>query len=320
MTTLKFADTHNMVVFLSKLTKSYGFEKIVDFLNAQPIRYVLTVNPIEQFWSTSMVKTINGEVQLHALVDGKKIIIFEASVRKDLKLEDEEVQRLLHGMSLVALWDDIQAKIDVDHQLAKRLQAQEQEELSDAENATLYQQLLEKRRKHFAAKRAEEQRNKPPTQAQQRKIMCTYLKNMKGKKLKDLKNKSSDYIQKMFDRAFKRVNTFVDFKTDLVEDEEEVTIDVIPLAVKSPRIINWKIHKERKKSYYQIIRADGKSQITFLEDATCADLQAGRKEISPYTTYNYIYAKQEASVRIVGIKSLLNAASITAAHIRVNAA
>ncbi|GKF01133.1 hypothetical protein Tco_0028056, partial [Tanacetum coccineum] len=45
---------------------------------------------IEQFWSTGMVKTINGEVQLNALVDGKKIIIFEAFVRRDLKLEDEE--------------------------------------------------------------------------------------------------------------------------------------------------------------------------------------------------------------------------------------
>ncbi|GKB47615.1 hypothetical protein Tco_0898368 [Tanacetum coccineum] len=47
--------------------------------------------------------------------------------------------------------------------------------------------------------------------------MCTYLKNMEEKKHKDLKNKSSNSIQKMFDRAFKRVNTFVDFKTDLVE-------------------------------------------------------------------------------------------------------
>nr|GEZ82128.1 hypothetical protein [Tanacetum cinerariifolium] len=73
-----------------------------------------------------------------------------------------------------------------------------------------------KRRKFFAAKRAEEKRNKPPTLAQQRKIMCTYLKNMEGKKLKDLKNKSFNSIQKMFDRAFKRVNTFVDFKTELV--------------------------------------------------------------------------------------------------------
>ncbi|GJZ74356.1 hypothetical protein Tco_0638502 [Tanacetum coccineum] len=91
--------------------------------------------------------------------------------------------------------------------------------------------------------------------------MCTDLKNMEGKKPKDLKNKSFDSIQKMFDRAFKRVNTFVDFRTDLVEDEEEVALDAIPLAVKSPSIVDWKIHKEGKKSYYQIIRADGSSKM-----------------------------------------------------------
>nr|GFD58500.1 hypothetical protein [Tanacetum cinerariifolium] len=73
------------------------------------------------------------------------------------------------NIALIETWDDIQAKIDDDHQLAERLQAQEQEELSDAEKATLFQKLLEKRRKHFLAKRAEDKRNKPPTQAQKRK-------------------------------------------------------------------------------------------------------------------------------------------------------
>ncbi|GJY57635.1 hypothetical protein Tco_0456750 [Tanacetum coccineum] len=112
--------------------------------------------------------------------------------------------------------------------------------------------------------------------------MCTYLKNMEGKKLKDLKNKSFDSIQKMFDRAFKRVNNFVDFKTNLVEgsstrvgeeleqkstkkqkvdedkdtserqslmkvipDEEEVAIDVVPLVTKPPTIIDWRSIKKR---------------------------------------------------------------------------
>ncbi|GJT71435.1 hypothetical protein Tco_1030721 [Tanacetum coccineum] len=42
------------------------------------------------FWSTVKAKTINGEVQLHALVDGKKIIITESTVRRDLQLEDTE--------------------------------------------------------------------------------------------------------------------------------------------------------------------------------------------------------------------------------------
>ncbi|GJY75721.1 hypothetical protein Tco_0480837 [Tanacetum coccineum] len=31
---------------------------------------------------------------------------------------------------------------------------------------------------------------------------------------------------------------------EIIPDEEEVTIDAIPLAVKSPRIVDWKIHKE----------------------------------------------------------------------------
>nr|GEV42628.1 hypothetical protein [Tanacetum cinerariifolium] len=42
------------------------------------------------FWSTAMAKTINGEVQLHAQVDGKEIVIIESSVRRDLQLADEE--------------------------------------------------------------------------------------------------------------------------------------------------------------------------------------------------------------------------------------
>ncbi|GKA24647.1 hypothetical protein Tco_0710680 [Tanacetum coccineum] len=55
------------------------------------------------FWSTVIVKTINGEVQLDALVDGKKIIITESSVRRDLQLADEE-DKAIHkelGDSLV---------------------------------------------------------------------------------------------------------------------------------------------------------------------------------------------------------------------------
>ncbi|GKE62983.1 hypothetical protein Tco_1513350, partial [Tanacetum coccineum] len=128
----------------------------------------------------------------------------------------------------------------------------------------------------------------------------------------------------------------------VIPDEEEVAIDVVPLATKPPTIIDWKIHKKGKKSYYQIVRADEKSHmylvfshmlksfdredlkdlyklvksrygstrpvedldlvlwndlktIALLEFAIWNDLHAGRKEISPYTTYNYRYVEQEAS-------------------------
>ncbi|GJY57017.1 hypothetical protein Tco_0456132 [Tanacetum coccineum] len=94
MSDLKFADTHNLVAFLEKPTESEGFEEIVDFLNANPIKYALTVNPtiycscVKQFWDTVKAKTVNGEVQLQALVDKKKVIITESTIRRDLQLED----------------------------------------------------------------------------------------------------------------------------------------------------------------------------------------------------------------------------------------
>ncbi|GJY76437.1 hypothetical protein Tco_0481553 [Tanacetum coccineum] len=331
----------------------------------------------------------------------KDLIKLDKETAKRLQAEFDEEERLARekdetNVSLIEEWDDIQAKIEADHELAQRLQAEEQEELSVEEKAKLFQQLLEQRRKHFAAKSAEEKRNKPPTQAQQRKIMCTYLKNMEGKKLKDLKNKSFDSIQKMFDRAFKRVNTFVDFRTDLVEgsskrageeleqestkkqkvdedkdttelqslmevipDEEEVAIDAIPLATKPPTIVDWKIHKEGKKSYYQIVRADGKSQMYIVfsiilksfrkedledlyklvkakyestrpvEDSDLVHslrmqhvyihmLVEKRYPLIPSTITDMLNKKLQG--RIVGIKSLLNAVSITAALIDVNAA
>ncbi|GKC81040.1 hypothetical protein Tco_1136757 [Tanacetum coccineum] len=50
----------------------------------------LRFQDFKKFWSTIVAKTINGEEQLHALVDGKKIIITESSIRRDLQLADEE--------------------------------------------------------------------------------------------------------------------------------------------------------------------------------------------------------------------------------------
>ncbi|GKF13691.1 hypothetical protein Tco_0055153, partial [Tanacetum coccineum] len=94
MVALKFAETHNLVVFSEKPNESEGFKQIVDFLNAHTLKYALTINPtiytscIEQFWATTKVKIVNGEKQLQALVDRKKAIITETSVRRDLHLED----------------------------------------------------------------------------------------------------------------------------------------------------------------------------------------------------------------------------------------
>ncbi|GJY71552.1 putative reverse transcriptase, RNA-dependent DNA polymerase [Tanacetum coccineum] len=56
-------------------------------------RYALTVNPtiyttcIKQLWATSKVKTVNREAQIQALVDEKKVIVTEISIRRALHLK-----------------------------------------------------------------------------------------------------------------------------------------------------------------------------------------------------------------------------------------
>ncbi|GKC33705.1 retrovirus-related pol polyprotein from transposon TNT 1-94 [Tanacetum coccineum] len=221
-------------------------------------------------------------------ISKKELLKLDEELAFKLQAEEDEEERLPREKAQKVeeaniAWDDIQAKVEADYQ-----------------------------RKHFAAKRVEEKRNIPPTKAQQRSFMCTYLKNMEGWKPKDLKNKSFANIQDLFDKAMKRVNTFVDMDTELVkesskkaeaeiaqessskragealeqesskkqkvdddketeelkqcmeiisDDGDDVTIEATPLSTKSPTIVDYKIYKEGKKSYFQIIRADGNSQM-----------------------------------------------------------
>ncbi|GKE67234.1 hypothetical protein Tco_1521395 [Tanacetum coccineum] len=109
---------------------------------------------------------------------------------------DEELARKLEAM------------MEADRLLAERLQAREQEELTDEQKARLFVELLEKRRKHFAALRAQEQRNKPPTKAQKKSQMSTYLKHMAGYKQSQLKNKSfaEIHVSRVFSKVMVIIN------------------------------------------------------------------------------------------------------------------
>nr|GEY34275.1 hypothetical protein [Tanacetum cinerariifolium] len=398
---------------------------------------------IEQFWATAKVKNINGKVQLHAKVYGKKVVISEASIRRDLQFEDEggvdclpnEVifeqlalmrcqetigdtsahtryeraskmssdlllagvntprsdEDILKHIELMKIYTTLQKKvldleddlkrtkiaqqtkidglekkvkklekkqssrthklkrlykvsltarvisssddealdkedtskqeminnIDVDEDITlvsthddvisaaetivttaptitaestkinvavtqapkrKGVMIQEPEETTTTKTASSQQHQVQDKEKEkvLAAKRAEEKRNKPPTKAQQRSLMCTYLKNMDGWKPRALENKSFAKIQELFDKAMKRINTFVDLRTELVEesikkdekveddkeseelkkclenipdDGDDVTIDGTPLYVKT-LIVDYKIYKEWKKNYF----------------------------------------------------------------------
>ncbi|GKD19759.1 hypothetical protein Tco_1208917 [Tanacetum coccineum] len=152
----------------------------------------------------------------------------QAEFDEEERLTKEEAQKIEEAnISLIKEWDNIQAKIDTYYQLAKRLQAQEQEELSIDERAKLSELLVGEGEGAGKEKRAGDEL------------------------MQEAKKK-----QKVEDN----INT-AEFKElmQIIPDEEEVVIDVIPLAVKAPKIIGWKIYKEGKKSYYQITRADENS-------------------------------------------------------------
>ncbi|GJW55064.1 hypothetical protein Tco_0099149 [Tanacetum coccineum] len=185
--------------------------------------------------------------------------------------------------------------------------------------------------------------------------MCTYLKNMEGWKPKGLKNKSFDNIQELFDKEMKRVNTVVDYRTELVEesskkaeaeiahesslkrageeleqesskkqkleedkeseelkqcleiildDGDDVTIDATPLSTKSPTIVDYKIYKEGKKSYFQIIRADVKARFKKTEPVNYMDnfLLLNLKTMFEHHVEDNVWKNQQGLVKVMNWK------------------
>nr|GFB33178.1 hypothetical protein [Tanacetum cinerariifolium] len=64
-----------MVAYLSKSDASEGFNQMINFLNGSSIKYALTVNDV---------------TRLQALVDKKKVVVTEATIREALRLDDAE--------------------------------------------------------------------------------------------------------------------------------------------------------------------------------------------------------------------------------------
>nr|GEZ19216.1 hypothetical protein [Tanacetum cinerariifolium] len=118
--------------------------------------------------------------------------------------------------------DDVQAKIEAEFELAQRIQAEKQEQLTDDEKARLF----------MDSKRARDE-----------------LEQESAKKHKVDDDQEAAELKRCLEIVH--------------DDEDDVTIDATPLSSKSPTIIDYKIYKEGRKSYFQIIRADGSSQMYY---------------------------------------------------------
>ncbi|GJT53294.1 hypothetical protein Tco_0988348 [Tanacetum coccineum] len=127
--------------------------------------------------------------------EARGVVVQEPNVELE---EEEKLARQREEDANIAKWDNVQAMIDTDYELASRR----------AEKKTMSTYL-----KNMAGYKSYEDTSKD----QKRNTMSTYLKNMAGYKHNQLKTKSFEDIQMLFDKELKRVTTLKTLDTELGE-------------------------------------------------------------------------------------------------------
>nr|GFC87214.1 hypothetical protein [Tanacetum cinerariifolium] len=178
-----------------------------------------------------------------------------------------------------------QAQIEHDEAFAKQLEA----ELNANINLNdVMKQVKRKEKQDNIVMRFQALKRKPVTEAQARKSMMIYLKNMAGFKMdkkrshvrKKKEAKKGDSLNQ--DAAKKqRINKEEEeLKTHLqivVNDDDDVFTKATPLAYKVP-VVNYQIHHGNNRPYYKIIRVDKTHKlfigfITLLKNFDIEDLK-----------------------------------------------
>ncbi|GKA46267.1 hypothetical protein Tco_0739150, partial [Tanacetum coccineum] len=136
-------------------------------------------------------KKVQGDAQIKR--DVEVALRLQAELDEELKVERER-QEKASTIAIAKMFDEVQARMDADYELATRMTQEEQEKYTIKERAKLLAEFFERRKKQLATERAEAIKNKPPTKTQLRNLMMTYLKNMGGYKHSQLKEKSYEEI------------------------------------------------------------------------------------------------------------------------------
>ncbi|GJS56825.1 hypothetical protein Tco_0651609 [Tanacetum coccineum] len=137
---------------------------------------------------------------------------------------EEEKKRLVEEKatkaSLSNEYDFIQARLNADKILAEELQKEEREKFTIKQRAKFLHDTIAAQRKFLAQQRSEAIRNKPPTRNQLRNQMMTYLKHVGGKKHSELKTKTFEEIQVLYERLKRQDQNFVAIGS--AEDERQI--------------------------------------------------------------------------------------------------
>nr|GEU64713.1 hypothetical protein [Tanacetum cinerariifolium] len=117
----------------------------------------------------------------------------------------------------------------------------------------------EKKRKFFAVKRAEEKKNIPQPRAQQRSIMTELVLESLKKAEAEVTEGSSKRAGEELEQVNAKKQNMKDDKEStelkqcleiIPDDGDDVTVDATPFCFKSLTIVDYKIYKEWRKSYF----------------------------------------------------------------------
>ncbi|GKA79538.1 hypothetical protein Tco_0786134 [Tanacetum coccineum] len=165
------------------------------------------------------VSTVGMVQEVKINIPSPVVVKDKAAVRLQEELDEEERQRMARVHEAAQSfteeeWENIRARVEADEELSKRLQAEERNKYSEVDQAKMLVDLINQRKKYFAAQKAKAKRNKPMTQAQQRNYMINYIKHMGSHTLQQLKRYSFDELKELFETTMKNVNTFVPMETE----------------------------------------------------------------------------------------------------------
>ncbi|GJS51332.1 hypothetical protein Tco_0624694 [Tanacetum coccineum] len=222
--TIVFDDvTIAMAQSLIKMKEEKAKEKGVAFKDVEdsskPVRSITTLQPLPSIDPKHKGKGI--------LVEGKPVKVkrkdqglaqIESDAELANRLHEEELAKIeriqkekatQEEVSMHAIYeeyDTIQSSIDADALFAAKLQQEDREQYTIEERAKFLAEIIAAQRKFRVAQKAAEIRSIPPTKTQLRNLMMTYLKNMGGYKHSQLKGKTYEEIQELYEREQKFIH------------------------------------------------------------------------------------------------------------------
>nr|GEV14781.1 hypothetical protein [Tanacetum cinerariifolium] len=153
-----------------------------------------------------------------------------------------------------------QAQIEQDEDYARELEAKLNKNINWDD---VIEQVKEKGKQDNAVLRHQALKRKPQTEAQARKNMMVYLKNIVGFKMDYFKGMTYDDIRLIFEKYFNSNVAFLEKSKEQLrqsESSEQQAPKKQKLDEEVP-VVDYEIHTENNKPYYKIIRADGSHQL-----------------------------------------------------------